>query len=265
MQQGRRVILTRPSSDNQAWAAGLQQAGYPVQVWPLIDIATLDLNPPLSDTLAHKPPCQAIMFVSRNAVKHAMPALAGVVDWATTRCWVTGPGSRQALLAAGVPAAAIDAPHESAAQFDTEALWQVVRPGLKKDQPVLILRGSEADQSDSQMQGVGRDWLTQQLQSVGVPVLARAVYQRQCPVWHQDQCAQAALAATDGSVWVLSSSQAVAHLQKLLPAQPWAAAKALATHERIAQAAHQIGFIQIKVCKPTLSALLASLESWHEQ
>lgn len=265
MQPGRRVILTRPSSDNQAWAEGLQHAGFTVHVWPLIDIAAFNPHPPLADTLSHQPAYQAIMFVSRNAVKHAMASLSEAVDWQKTRCWVTGPGSRQALLAAGVPVQAIDAPDDSAAQYDTEALWQVVGPHLKQDQPVLILRGSEAEHSDASSEGVGRDWLMRQLQAAGVQVHARAVYQRQCPIWGEQERMQARQAAVDGSVWVFSSSQAVAHLHKLLPALQWTAAKALATHERIAQAARQIGFTQVQVCKPALSALLASLESWHEQ
>ena len=45
--------------------------------------------------------------------------------------FVTGPGSVAALLRAGVPLAAIDAPSEAAAQFDSEALWQVVQPQVR--------------------------------------------------------------------------------------------------------------------------------------
>ena len=205
------------------------------------------------------------MFVSRNAVNHALTIAAGELDWNHTRCWVTGPGSRQALTDAGIPTHAIDSPDEAAAQFDTEALWRVVQPQLRTNQTVLILRGSQADQADTAQEGVGRDWLMKQLQAAGVQVQTLAVYQRQCPVWDQALLAQACEAATDGSVWVFSSSQAVANLQKLLPDQDWSSAIALATHARIAQAATQAGFTQVQICKPVLAALIASLESRHEQ
>ena len=187
------------------------------------------------------------------------------MDWDRTRCWVTGPGSRQAAIEAGVPAQAIDAPDEAAAQYDTEALWQVVQPTLKANQAVVIVRGSQADQADTAMQGVGRDWLAQQLKAAGIEVHPLAAYQRQSVVWSAAQQAQARLAASDGSVWVFSSAQALANLHTLLPAQDWAKAMALTTHARIAQAATDMGFGEVQICKPVLSALLASLESRHEQ
>jgi uroporphyrinogen-III synthase len=261
---GRRVILTRPSHENQTWASGLQAAGYEVLTWPLIDIKPVPRTLELSAALANLSAYQAVMFVSRNAVSHAL-AIASGFDGRSTRCWVTGPGSRQALTDAGVPATAIDAPDDTVAQYDTEALWRVVQPALQTDKPVLILRGTEANQTHTAVEGVGRDWLMQQLQAAGVKVQTLAVYQRQCPVWSQAQQAQAVEAAFNGSVWLFSSSQAVVNLQKLLPDQNWSAAHALATHARIAQAASDAGFKHVQICKPVLAAMLASLESGHEQ
>jgi len=258
---GRRVILTRPSSDSQAWHTGIASAGYLVADWPLIAIQALTDTQQLQTLLTQWPYFQAVMFVSRNAVVHTFSAGNPVTSWGSTRCWATGPGTRQALLQAGVPQSLIDAPDEQAGQFDTEALWQVVRPALQPAKPVLILRGSEADQIETAVQGVGRDWLMQQLQAAGVPVQTVAVYQRVCPQWDPVQRDMARQAGADGSVWVFSSSQAIVNLQKLLPTQDWSLAKAIATHERIARAATQAGIGQVVVCKPVLGSLLASLES----
>lgn len=201
------------------------------------------------------------MFVSRHAVIHTFSTYKPAAKASGPRCWATGPGTRQALLDAGVGMELIDAPAADAGQFDTEALWQVVQAGLVPAKPVLILRGSQADQTDSAAEGVGRDWLAQQLSRAGVPVETLAVYQRACPVWEQDQTARASLAATDASVWVFSSSQAIVYLQTLLPAQDWSAAIAIATHERIASTASRLGVGRVWVCKPTLGELLRSLES----
>ena len=261
MSTGRRVILTRPASDSQTWIQGLQAAGYEVLNWPLIDIAPAADPALIQQALAEWQQYQSVMFVSRNAVTHTFNARQPATGWGITRCWATGPGTRQALLEAGVPVQLIDAPPADATQFDTEALWQVVHHGLLTDKPVLILRGSEADQDESAAQGVGRDWLMQQLAQAGVTVDTLAVYQRGCPEWTQEPLRLARLAASDGSVWVFSSSQAVFNLQKLLPGQDWSRALAVATHERIAQAARSAGFLSLQVCKPALEALQSSLES----
>jgi uroporphyrinogen-III synthase len=258
---GRRVILTRPSSDSQAWVSGLQQASHHVLHWPLIDIAPVQHTQSMHDMLASAASCQAIMFVSRNAVVHAFAAGLQVAKENGPRYWATGPGTRQALLDAGVPAARIDAPPADAIQFDTEALWQQVQRQVQAHQTVWILRGADADNTESAMQGVGRDWLMQQLLAAGVPVKTLAVYQRVCPQWDPAQLDRATAAASDGSVWIFTSSQAIAHLKQLLPVVNWEATKAIATHDRIAQAAAQAGVGSVVVCKPALGELLSSLES----
>jgi uroporphyrinogen-III synthase len=258
---GRRVILTRPASDSQTWNQGLQAAGYEVHDWPLIEIAPATNQALIHQALADWQQYQAVMFVSRNAVTHAFLCGKPAAGWGDTRCWATGPGTHLALSQAGVPAYLIDAPAADANQFDTEALWQVVHTKLLSDKPVLILRGSEAEQLETAAQGVGRDWLMQQLALAGVAVNTLAVYERACPSWTQAQLGQASSAASDGSVWVFSSSQAVVNLQKLLPAQDWSSALVVATHERIAQAAKSAGVRSVQVCKPTLAALQSSLES----
>ena len=240
---------------------GLQAAGYEVLNWPLIDIAPAADPALIFQALTDWQQYQSVMFVSRNAVTHTFNAGRPATGWGLTRCWATGPGTRQALLEAGVPAHLIDAPAANATQFDTEALWQVVHPQLLTDKPVLILRGSEADQDESAAQGVGRDWLMQQLSQAGVTVNTLAVYQRGCPQWTQERLEQAGLSASDGSVWVFSSSQAVINLQTLLPGQDWSATTAIATHERIGRAASLAGAGRVRLCKPSVEALLASLES----
>lgn len=204
---------------------------------------------------------QAIMFVSRNAVTHAFAAGLVFDPHSGTRYWATGPGTQQALLDQGVFAERIDAPPADAVQFDTEALWQLVKHRVLADQQVLILRGADADNSDSSVEGVGRDWLMQQLQQASLPVKTLAVYQRVCPRWDDAQRARASNAVTDGSVWVFTSSQALAHVKQLLPSVKWHAAMAIATHDRIAQTAQQMGIGKVVVCKPAWRAVLSSLES----
>ena len=85
-------------------------------------------------------------------------------------------------------------------------------------------------------------------------------YQRCTPEFspHQDQLARQA--ATDGSVWLFSSTEAVANLSAWLPDQSWAQARALATHPRIVAAAKKAGFGVVGESRPTLPDVVASLK-----
>lgn len=262
-----RVVVTRPAGDAAPWVAALEAAGHTALSLPLIDIAPAPTHDALNQAWAQWPQWQAVMFVSAQAVRFffARQPQGLQISAHPTRCWATGPGTRKALLEAGVPLSRIDSPPDTAGQFDSEALWQGVKGGVTPSVPVLIVRGTEARSAGSQAAvdhtGVGRDWLSQQLLAARVPVHYVVVYQRQAPAWTPAQSAQAALAASDGSVWLLSSSQAVAHLHQSLPQQDWSRARCLATHARIAQAARAVGFAEVCLSRPVLADVMASLES----
>lgn len=181
------------------------------------------------------------------------------------RAWATGPGTVRALEQAGVADHFIDAPPPDAPQFDTEALWAVVKSQVQSTSRVLIVRGAQqADQMSAapvEAAGAGRDWLAAQLMQAGAQVDFVVAYQRGVPVLSDLQKAQAHGAATDGSVWLFSSSEAIANLQQILPQQSWAAARAVATHSRIAAKAKQAGFGVVCESRPALSSVVASIES----
>ena len=130
-----------------------------------------------------------------------------------------------------------------------------ITPGAR----VLIVRGCQAGQGDAS--GQGRDWLAAQLRAAGATVDFAIAYQRSAPVFSPEQQALAQAAASDGSLWLFSSSEAVTHLQQALPTQNWAGAQALATHPRIAQAVRAAGFGLLHECKPAFTDVVASIES----
>jgi uroporphyrinogen-III synthase len=283
-----RVIVTRPETDAQAWLDAIQKAGHEAVYLPLIEIGPAPDTQAVDLAWQQWPRWQAVMFVSAQAVRMFFaqrPMQAG------PRFWATGPGTRQALIEAGVATHYIDAPNADSAQFDSEALWQVVSPSLKKQAPVLIVRGNE-DASDSNpplnanvnpnlntspnssssssssnnqpvnFQGVGRDWLAQQVIQAGASVEFVVAYSRRPPQWSAPQLEIAKQAAFDGSVWCFSSSQAVLHLQAQLPNVQWNKACCVATHARIAQTARDVGYVHVVQTRPVLSDVLASLESF---
>ena len=255
------VVLTRPAAEGVMWARGLQKAGHRVKNWPLIEVNPMTDVMRLRSVLDAWHGYQAVMFVSRAAVTSALGAAKPKAGWGMTRCWGTGPGTHQALLDVGVPHSLIDSPPPDATQFDTEALWAVIHDKLQPLRPVLLLRGSDADQSDVNSQGAGRDWLLRQLILKQIPVEILSVYQRSMPQWDKTRLQEAQTAAKDGSFWLFSSSQALDNLASLMPQQDWSETRALTTHTRIAQTAKDMGIGKVIFCRPNLAEVLASLES----
>lgn len=262
-----RVIVTRPQREAQDWVRELSAAGLPAQALPLIDIR------PAPDAAALQRVWQrlaaadyaGVMFVSANAItgffasNAASAAVFSAQSAIKTRAWSPGPGTAKALLRAGVAPERIDAPASDAAQFDSEALWQVVGLQVKPGDRVLIVRGG--DTQSAAAAGSGRDWLARRLAEAGATAEFVVAYQRARPQFDAAQQQLATTAAADGSVWLFSSSEAVHNLQACLPGQSWQAARALATHPRIAAAARQAGFGVVHASRPALADVKASIES----
>lgn len=250
-----RAIVTRPQHEARAWVERLLAAGIDAVAWPLIEIAPPPDRRPLQDAWARTGSFRAAMFVSANAVRHFFAEVpAGAQP--TARAWATGPGTADALQACGVPGSLIDVPAAGSAQFDSETLWRQVARQVRPGDRVLIVRGG-----DGEGELAGRDWLAQQLAQAGAVVEQVVAYVRRAPDWPQRQLDEACAAAQDGSVWLFSSSEAVANLRLLLPAQSWHQARAVATHPRIAQAARGAGFGEVREVRPAFEEVLASLQS----
>lgn len=260
------VLVTRPASEAGRWIASLHAAGFDPVALPLIEIApTLD-EAPLQAARQQVGSYQALMFVSAAAVVHffkqneaeaPVPPAQHAIDLiAYQRCWATGPGTAAALQRAGVPAERIDAPPPDAAQFDSEALWALVRAQLEPGTRMLMVRGGDASG-----QPAGRDWLTREIHAAGGLCDTVLAYRRLAPTFGDRERRIAAEAAHGPAVWLFSSSEAVANLCRAMPATSWRGARAIATHPRIAQAARRAGFGTVLRSQPALDALVASIES----
>lgn len=295
----RRVLVTRPLHDAQPWIQALRSHGLDAQALPLLAIGPCSAPAGRQALAAARAAAlrpghyRAVMFVSGNAVSHffqqdCAATLAGPTLLAPqTRAWTPGPGTARALLQLGLEARRIDGPPADAAQFESETLWQQVSGQVRAGDRVLIVRGASpaaapaaaasaaagspaagspaaAPAPASRTAGAGRDWLAARLREAGAQVELLAVYERQLPRWSPDQRAMARSAGADGSIWLFSSSEAVANLQQLLPDQDWHSGRALATHERIAGKARAAGFGLVLQSRPALEDVVASIESLHE-
>lgn len=280
----RRVLVTRPLHDAQPWVQALRSHGLDAQDLPLLAIGPCSAPASQQALAAARAAAlrpghyRAVMFVSGNAVSHffqpdCAATLSGQALLAPqTRAWTPGPGTARALLQLGLEAQRIDGPPADAAQFESETLWQQVSSQVCAGDRVLIVRGASpaaaptaaVPASAARTAGAGRDWLTARLREAGARVELLAVYERQLPRWSPDQRAMARSAGADGSIWLFSSSEAVANLQQLLPDQDWRSGRALATHERIASKALAAGFGLVLQSRPALEDVVASIESLHE-
>lgn len=254
-----RVIVTRPQREAQDWVQALRQAGHEALALPLITIAPAPDVVALQQAWRRHEAYLGLMFVSANAVDGFFASRPAGAPW-PAQAWATGPGTVGALLRAGVPASQITAPPADAAQFDSEALWHLVAGRIHPGVRVLIVRGADAA-AGSSAQGAGRDWFARQVAAAGGTVDFVASYQRQRPSLDTVQKQLAQAAAGDGSVWLFSSSEAVLNLQASLPQQDWGAARAVATHARIAQSARAAGFAVVHESRPALADVRASIES----
>ncbi|MEO6624275.1 MAG: uroporphyrinogen-III synthase [Burkholderiaceae bacterium] len=255
--------MTRPQPEAGNWVAQLEERGRRACALPLIEIQPLSNGVAITQAWAGLGRFKAVMFVSRFAVDEFFARRPPhQAEPASVRMWSTGPGSRAALLRHGVAADRLDSPPEDGARFDSEALWEVVAGQIRSRDNVLVVRGHDGD-GPPVADGVGRDWLAQRLEQAGAQVQFMVAYQRQLPRWMAPQFERARLAADDGSVWLFTSGQALVHLARLLPGQSWLAARALATHPRIAQAVHGAGFGVLRETRPDLDSVVASIESFE--
>ena len=280
-----RVIVTRPAHDAQHWVEQLQQGGVSAHALPLIEIAAasaaedIDALQQAWQTLDRYAAC---MFVSGNAVSYffsrkspppecrrAQPAINNIADSALPgvptglRFMAPGPGTAAALRAEGVPAGQIDTPSADALQFDSEALWQVVGQRDWQGRQVLVVRGQSHGSGPATAASSGRDWLTRQLQGAGAQVELVSVYERRAPVLSEAQLECVQQASTDGSVWLFSSSEAVANLSNApgLSGRNWRGARAIATHPRIAMTLRAAGWGVVVASRPALTDILETLRS----
>jgi uroporphyrinogen-III synthase len=260
-----RVLVTRPEPECAAWVQGLRARGVAAAAWPLIRIGPVRDPAAVHRCWRQLAGFEAVMAVSGAAVEHFFalrppdtPLPSGL------RFWAPGPGTRAALERLQVPASRIDAPAAASGQFDSEALWRVVGPTVKPGWRVLIVRGGDAspeEDAPASSAGQGREWLAQTLGQAGARVELVMAYERGAVPWTASQRAEAAAACSDGSLWLFTSSQAIAHLAAALAGQTLAQARALATHPRIAEAARAAGFGRVWETRPRLDDVVASIES----
>jgi uroporphyrinogen-III synthase len=247
------VLVTRPALQAREWVERLRAAGLPAQALPLIAIEAAADAAALRTAWDGLSSRRLVMFVSPNAALHFFDAKPPGRSWPDgVQAASPGPGTTQALKGLGVPAGSIVEPAADAPQFDSESLWAQLSAASWDGADVLVVRGT-----------VGRDWLADRLRDRGAVVGTVAAYRRGPP--RLDATGRSlldeALARPQGHLWFFSSSEAIDHLQGLVPEADWSSAIALATHPRIAGRARALGVGRVHETRPSFEAVVACIQS----
>lgn len=248
-----KLLVTRPAAQAAEWVAWLRERGIDAAALPLIGILPPRDPGPVRAAWAGLASRRLVVFVSPNAAEQFFALRPAGTTWPPgTLAGSPGPGTSRSLRALGVPAERIVEPAADAAQFDSESLWQRLRPLGWQDASVLIVRGES-----------GRDWLADTLRERGASVDFVTAYERGAPQLDVREATllRAACSEPRAHVWMFSSSESIAHLETLAPGADWRAATALATHPRIAQRARAAGFGAVLECRPSVDAVVACLQS----
>ena len=274
------LVVTRPSGQASALTEALQAAiasivaSHLKQDWQAPQIMALPLLTivPKSDTMvavAIRTAMQTAdlaVFVSPNAIECTMRLLGD--DWQSIAqrpipIGVVGQSSYHALERHGIGTEAkLPTPiwmPENPAQWDSEGLWDAIQNRFPSwaGRRVVVFRGDG-----------GREWLADQLQSVGAQVEAIAVYSRIPLSESSPQWEKILNANTDDALWILTSSEAVRHLGAVLEQQGrqdyLAGASALCPHHNIARSAKEIGFATVLECHSGDAALVSAAIAWLE-
>jgi uroporphyrinogen-III synthase len=274
------LVDTRPSGQASALTEVLQTAiasmaaSHPEPGWQVPQIIGLPLltivpksDPQVAAAIrAAMQTADLAVFVSPNAIKCTMRLLGD--DWQSIAqrpipIGVVGQSSYHALERHGI-GAETNAPTPiwmpgNSAQWDSEGLWDAIqnRFPIWAGRRVLVFRGDG-----------GREWLADQLQSVGAQVEAIAVYSRIPLGESSPQWEEVLNANTDEALWILTSSEVVRHLGAVLKQQGrqdyLRSASALCPHHNIARSANEIGFGAVLECHSGDAALVKAAVTWLE-
>ncbi|MDY7579467.1 uroporphyrinogen-III synthase [Herbaspirillum sp. RTI4] len=255
----RPVVVTRPLAQAEAFAEQVRLAGYAPVLFPLLHILPASDPDALRAVLAGVADYALVVFVSPNAVEAAFQVLPG---WPSdVAIGIVGEGSRATLARHGVHIGntRIFSPPDEG-KSDSEELFKSLDLVALNGRRVLIVRGEH-----------GRDFLTQALRAQGIEVDHISAYRRlTMPLDASTASRLRGLLARD-SCWVVTSSEALRHLLALAGTLGDAEnvvklqrKMLLVSHQRIAETAHALGFLKVRLTGSGDERLLAALQSVYE-
>lgn len=251
---GKTIMVTRPREQAGELGEAISAQGGLPWYFPLLEIAPATDPAPLAAAAGQLADYSFAIFVSPNAVQHALPALLADQAWpASLQPLAVGPSTVKALAAAGISNCLC--PQE---RFDSEALLALpeLAPQQVAGKRVAILRGNG-----------GRELLGDTLVARGARVDRIPCYQRSGPGAGKDELAESLRTGSLDALTV-SSSEALGYLLELVGADLFARLSALplfVPHARIAEKARALGFQRVLLTAPADAGMLAGLCAYNWQ
>lgn len=249
---GRTIVVTRPRAQAAPLAKMIAAGGGNALLFPLLEIAPAGDTAALTSAAGRLADYSLAVFVSPNAVAHALPLLLADRPWpAHLQPLAVGPGTVRALAEEGVPNCL--APAE---RFDSEgllALPELVAERLA-GRRVAIFRGDG-----------GRELLADTLRERGAIVDCITCYRRSGPAAGFDQLLDA---WRDGRLdaIVVSSSEGLRYLVDGLSAEGrdfLRQTPLFVPHERIAGIARELGLNRVELTEAADSGLIQGLLAYN--
>lgn len=250
------VVITRPLAQAQPLAERVAAIGRRPVIFPLLEIHPLDDDSALHARIDELGSYAMVAFVSPNAIdalfRHldAWPPQVAIA--------VVGEGSKAALARHGLTPSntRIFSPVDPQ-RTDSQTLLQVLDIDALRGKRVLIVRGE-----------TGRELLADALRAAGVLVEQVAAYRRVAPVLDAAGRKQLLQLLDDSADWVITSSEALRILIKLVKDAGGDAAiaklqqqRTVVPHVRIAETAHGLGLINVIETGSGDEQVLAALQS----
>ena len=244
---GRHIVVTRPAQQAQALTRAIQDAGGTAVLFPVLAIVELEDKRALIEIAGRLDQFDLAIFVSPNAVRHALEVIMALRPWPPGLFAATmGKSSERELARFGIDR--VIAPQQ---RFDSEALLDLPQFQDVSGKRVVIFRGDG-----------GRELLGQTLAERGATLEYVACYRRVQPeldpallhdLWLRHELDAVTATSSEGLrnlVRMVSSSGDVAWLKETPVFVP---------HARIAAQANELGFCAVLLTAPGDAGLAAGL------
>lgn len=249
---GRTIVVTRPQAQAAPLAAAIVAAGGQPLIFPLLEISPAADPRPLADAAARLGDYSLAVFISPNAVDHALPTLLARQAWPTNLIpAAVGQGTVKVLAERGIDGCI--APTE---RFDSEALLELPELAAERiaGKRLAIFRGDG-----------GRELLAETLRARGATVDCITCYRRSGPSAGVAPLIAAWRAGRLDALTV-SSSEGLRYLVDQLDAEGRAVLQKtplFVPHARIAENARALGLSNIILTAAADAGILAGLVAYN--